>query len=70
MSKILFLFFICLFVFQNEAYAYINPGTGSDFVQMLIALLLGIVKFFKNIVAKIKQLLGFKSNKKNDEDDK
>ena len=69
--KNIFILALCfVFLVQFDANAYINPGTGSDFFQMLIALILGIIKFFKNIVRRIKSIFGFKSNKKNDNDDK
>ncbi len=67
----IFILFVCFLVFaQQDAHAYINPGTGSDFFQMLIGIILGIAKFFKTIIRKIKNILGFKPDKKTDNDDK
>jgi len=54
-------------VWVHDAYAYLDPGTGSYFLQILIAGLLGalflIKGFWKNIVGIVKvlflKLLGF-----------
>jgi len=59
---------MALFLMQQDAHAYINPGTGSDFFQMLVGIVLGIAKFFKKIVGKIKSIFGFKSNKDNSDE--
>lgn len=42
--------FIILFfcVFTQDAYAYLDPGTGSYFLQILIASLLGALFFIKS----------------------
>ncbi len=56
--------FVFLLMFSNDAHAYINPGTGSDFVQMLVGIILAITNFFKKIGNKVKQICSF--NKKYD----
>lgn len=45
---------------------YIDPGSGSYLVQVIIAAVLGVVFFFKNIVLYIKSFFYrfFKNNKK------
>jgi hypothetical protein len=58
---------ICLFpsIFTQKAYAYLDPGTGSYFFQLVIGALIGglfavklfwnkIIFFFKNLFLKIK----------------
>ena len=39
---------ISLFTISVPAYAYIDPGTGSMFLQLLIALVIGIFFKFKH----------------------
>ncbi len=67
--------FIYFFIFQSYSLAYLDPGTGSNFVQIIIALLAGIGSFFgfywrktvifiKNIGQKLK-----KNDKKKVEED-
>ena len=70
MKNIFILAFCLALLAQSDAHAYINPGTGSDFFQMLIGIILGIAKFFKSIIRKIKNILGFKNDKKDNDDDK
>ncbi len=67
MKKVLFIAICVLFVTQTEAYAYINPGTGSDFFQMFVGIVLGVAKFFKNIVCKIKSIFSKKTSKNNND---
>ena len=57
---------IFFLIFQNNAYAYLDPGTGSSFLQLILAAIAGIgslmgfywgktVMFFKNIKQKFKK---------------
>jgi hypothetical protein len=39
---------------MQEFFLYIDPGSGSYLIQAIIAAVLGIVFFFKNIVIAIK----------------
>ena len=60
MKKQIFLYIAFLFLlFPKSAYAYLDPGTGSYFFQMLIAGLLGSLFFLKTIIRKVKEF--FKS---------
>ena len=62
MRKIKYFFLICaviLFFDNQEAQAYINPGSGSYIFQTVIGGVLGIFYFFKKLVLK---LLGKKEN--------
>ena len=43
-------------IFLNVAYAYIDPATGGFLIQALVASLIGVGIFFKNIKSKIKSI--------------
>ena len=59
-----FLYFVTLIIFfSTDAYAYLDPGTGGLIVQILIASLLSIGVFFKNIKNKILELFKKKVKK-------
>jgi len=47
LTKIMFISIISCFVFYQDANAYLDPGTGSYVLQMLIAGLLGALFFIK-----------------------
>lgn len=50
---------------------YLDPGSGSILIQMLIAALLGTGIFVRSQWARIKKILGIKSqNQENDDDEK
>jgi len=49
-------------VFAKPAHAYLDPGSGSYLIQMLIASLVGL--FFKTFWVKIKDLLAKKKDEK------
>jgi len=55
LTALTLLFFLC--IFQTNAYAYLDPGSGSVFFQFLIAGILSALfmlkVFFKRIVSKI-----------------
>ena len=56
--KIFFIFFtLSSFVFPGKAYAYLDPGTGSYFLQLIIAALLGGLFAIKLFWGKIKIFL-------------
>lgn len=64
---ILFLLVMSLFVFQGKAHAYLDPGTGSYLIQVVIASLAAGTYFFKDklglVVGKIKSLVSKPSKK-------
>ncbi len=64
--KILFYFGTLTFLFAPKAYAYLDPGTGSYVVQVLIAAILGSTLFFRQIWAKLKEIFHLKK-KESDE---
>ncbi len=43
---------------------YIDPGSGSYLVQVIIAAVLGVAFFFRNIMARIKSFLGITPKQK------
>jgi len=47
LTKIMFISIMSFFVFYQDANAYLDPGTGSYVLQMLIAGLLGALFFIK-----------------------
>jgi hypothetical protein len=51
---------------MKDLLIYIDPGSGSYFIQVIIAAVLGIAFFFKNIALYIKHFFYrfFKNNKK------
>lgn len=54
---ILFIFmtsFFCLIAWQKNVYAYIDPGTGSYLIQILLASIFGSLFFIKLFWSKIK----------------
>lgn len=58
--------FIAMFFFINqEAHAYVNPGSGSYLFQVIIGGFLSIIYFFKKIIIKIFSI--FKKNGKKEE---
>lgn len=63
-ASILFLFY------PNTAQAYLDPGSGSYFIQIVLAAVLGsllaIKIFFKNIVGFISRIFGRNEEKKSD----
>ena len=63
-SKIIFYISMSNLIFSGIAYAYIDPATGGFLIQVLIASLIGIGIFFKNIKMKIKSVFSNKKAKK------
>jgi len=61
--KIIFIFFSFLF-FPVFIYAYIDPGTGSYFLQLIIAAFIGFSFAIRLFWTKIKNFLSFIFSKK------
>lgn len=57
-------FSFIVILYPHDAYAYINPGSGSDFFQMVMSFFAGITAGIKALGNKIKSF--FTKNKKND----
>lgn len=52
----LFSVFVSFFVITEEGFSYFDPGTGSILIQMLIALIGGVILFYHRVVFEIKRL--------------
>lgn len=70
LARWLLLVGMILLILTHDAFAYIDPGTGSYFLQLLIAGLLGaffaIKIFWKNIKASLSNLFSKGEKKKED----
>jgi len=70
LARWLVLVSLILLIFTHDAFAYIDPGTGSYFLQLLIAGLLGaffaIKIFWKNIKTSLTNLFSKGQKKKDD----
>lgn len=53
---------ICLF-YPADAYAYLNPGSGSDFFQLIMGFFAGIFAGIKAFFEKIKSIFVKKKEK-------
>ena len=49
--------------------AYLDPGSGSILIQLLLAAILGLGVMFRSQIAKIKNLFGGKSETDEEQDD-
>lgn len=66
MNHLFFIFILSLFVFPKDAYAYLDPGTGSMLVQVLIGGILGSLYFIKLYWKKLRSFVRKKFNKNKD----
>jgi len=62
--NLFFLTFIFIFVLEQSAYAYIDPGVGGIIIQAIIGGLAAVSIFFGNIKKGLKKI--FKSKNKNE----
>lgn len=62
-KKIIILLLSSLFVTQ-PAFAYLDPGTGSAIISLIIGFFVAIGVIVKSFWYKIKNLLGFSKNSK------
>ena len=67
-SMILFLLFFCSLVFARDVSAYLDPGSGSYMIQILIGMLLGGFFAIKIYWRKLKSY--FSKDKKDEEANK
>ena len=65
MDKIFLIFLIYYFTAESNAYAYLDPATGSIIIQYIIAGLAACMVFMKNLRVKFKYFFNkiIKSNK-------
>ena len=74
MNKKLLFFLFALMIFQTNAHAYLDPGSGSIFLQIVAFISATILSFwlflkntFKNLLNKISKFIKiFKKDKKTD----
>jgi len=68
MNKIFLIFSIYYFTAESNAYAYLDPATGSIIIQYIVAGWVTCMALTKNFWAKIKyffdKIIKFKNNKK------
>ena len=70
MKKIFILAFLYIVTFQNYAYAYLDPGTGSIILQAIIGFLAASVTAISIYWSKFKSLISKIFNRKEKEKDK
>ena len=71
LSLIIFFLSLCFLTFPKAAYAYLDPGTGSLIIQVIIATLVGVSFGIKMYWRKIKTFFisRFSKRKKHEKDD-
>ena len=72
MNKIFLTFLIYYFTAESNAYAYLDPATGSIIIQCMVAGLVACMIFMKNFWVKFKYFFNkkIKSNKNKEENSK
>ena len=65
----MFLITASLSTILSSETAYLDPGSGSILIQLLLAAILGLGVMFRSQLAKIKNLFGGKTNTDEDLDD-
>ena len=69
MNKIFLTFLIYYFTAESNAYAYLDPATGSIIIQYIVAGLVVCLGFMKNFLVKFKYFFNKKiKSKKNKEE--
>lgn len=64
MIKIFIYIGILFLIFPKTAHAYIDPGSANYLFQILAAIAIGGIFFFKDIIRKAKKILGFSEKEK------
>jgi len=59
-----FIFLVSLLLIADPAYAYIDPGSGSILLQILVAIGASVLFLFGWLNTKIRSLLTFRRNRK------
>ncbi len=68
LPNIILIVFLCLILVNNqEAQAYINPGSGSYIFQTVIGGILAIIALFKKLFMSLLNLFGIKKSSAEDE---
>lgn len=58
MRNLLILIFFFTLLLPRNTYAYLDPGTGSYIIQIVLAILTGLLFSFRFFWTKIRQVLG------------
>ena len=64
--SICFATLVAMLICTSDAYAYIDPGTGSMIIQLIIATVVGAIVYFRRYLLKITSFFK-KSSKDNDD---
>ena len=64
MNKIFITFLIYYFTAESNAYAYLDPATGSIVIQYIVAGLVACMAFTKNFLVKFKYVFNKKIKSK------
>ena len=64
MNKIFLAFLIYYFIAESNAYAYLDPATGSIIIQYIVAGLVASMTFMKNFWVKFKYFFNKKIKSK------
>ncbi len=67
-AKILMVFALFYLIFPKQAYAYLDPGTGSYIFQLIMAGLFGVALVIKIFWRRIKAFLSAQFHKKQKEE--
>jgi hypothetical protein len=65
----MFLFTVSISTILGKEAVYLDPGSGSILIQLLLAAILGLGVMFRSQLAKIKNLFGGKSDTDEEQDD-
>jgi len=68
--EIWIIYILVYLIFPRNAYAYLDPGTGSFVIQIIIAFALGAIFFIKIYFKKIKVFFSNLFSKKKSKDEK
>ena len=72
MNKTIFILsaFFCLLIFPEKSFAYLDPGSGSFILQMLIGAFLGAMFTLKIYWRKLKSFFGGSKNSNSEKTEK
>ena len=69
MNKIFLTFLIYCFTAESNAYAYLDPASGSIIIQHIVAGLVACMAFMKNFWVKFKYFFNKKIKSKNNKEE-
>ena len=69
MKKIFLTFLIYYFTAETNAYAYLDPASGSIIIQYIVVGIVTCMAFMKNFWAKLKYLFSKKIKSKKDKEE-